>query len=89
LGDNLAALSPARAAPAVARAAHEQAMTRLATATSLAPVAYPTTRRFGASPQDRAADLNEALADPHVRAVLAAIGGEDQVTVVPSIRPVR
>ncbi|GAB2458314.1 LD-carboxypeptidase [Nocardioides hungaricus] len=84
-GDKVAVLSPSFAAPAVAPAVHEQAMERLATVTGLTPVEYPTTRKLGASPEDRAADLNEAFRDPEIRAVLAAIGGEDQITVVPHL----
>ncbi len=40
----------------------------------LEPVEYPTTRRLDASPQDRAADLMAAFADPGIGAVLATIG---------------
>jgi muramoyltetrapeptide carboxypeptidase LdcA involved in peptidoglycan recycling len=82
-GDKVAVLSPSFAAPAVAPAVHEQAMRRLTEVTGLIPVEYPTTRRLGASAVDRAADLNAAFADPQIRAVLATIGGEDQITVVP------
>src|SRR5690606_27664646 len=77
--------SPSFAAPAVAPAVHEQALTRLVQLTGLVPVEYPTTRRLDASPQDRAADLNAAFADPEIRAVLATCGGEDQITVVPHL----
>jgi muramoyltetrapeptide carboxypeptidase LdcA involved in peptidoglycan recycling len=84
-GDRVAVLSPSFAAPAVAPAVHEQAMERLAEVTGLVPVEYPTTRRLGASAADRAADLNAAFADPAIRAVLAVIGGEDQITVVPHL----
>jgi muramoyltetrapeptide carboxypeptidase LdcA involved in peptidoglycan recycling len=86
-GDKVAVLSPSFAAPAVAPAVHEQAMQRLAELTGLVPVEYPTTRQLGAAARDRAADLNAAFADPEVRAVLATIGGEDQITVVPHLDP--
>ena len=86
-GDKVAVLSPSFAAPGVAPEVHEQAMTRLAEVTGLVPVEYPTTRRVGASAQDRARDLNAAFADPEIRAVLATIGGEDQITVVPHLDP--
>lgn len=84
-GDKVAVLSPSFAAPGLAPAVHEQAMDRLAALTGLVPVEYPTTRRLGASAKERAADLNDAFADPAVRAVLATIGGEDQITVVPHL----
>ncbi len=86
-GDKVAVLSPSFAAPAVGPQVHEQAMRRLAELTGLVPVEYPTTRRLGASARDRAADLNAAFADPDIRAVLATIGGEDQITVVPHLDP--
>ncbi len=86
-GDKVAVLSPSFAAPGFAPAVHEQAMNRLATLTGLTPVEYPTTRRLGSSAPDRAADLNEAFADPAVRAIVATIGGEDQITVVPHLDP--
>src|SRR5205823_3152466 len=86
-GDRVAILSPSFAAPGVASAVHEQAMRRLTEVTGLVPVEYPTTRRVGASPRDRAADVNAAFADPEIRAVLATIGGEDQITVVPHLDP--
>ena len=86
-GDKVAVVSPSFAAPGVAPAVHEQALRRLIEVTGLVPVEYPTTRRVGSSPQDRAADLNAAFADPEVRAILATIGGEDQITVVPHLDP--
>ena len=46
---------------------------------------YPTTRRLGATSEDRAADLNAAFADPTIRAVVATIGGDDQITVIPHL----
>ena len=84
-GDKVAVLSPSFAAPAVAPAIHEQAMDRLRVVTGLVPVEFPTTRMLDASPRQRAADLNAAFADPEIRAVLATIGGEDQITVVPHL----
>ena len=84
-GDRVAVLSPSFAAPGEAPAVHEQAIRRLAEVTGLVPVEYPTTRRLGASAADRAADLNAAFRDPQVRAVLATIGGDDQITVVPHL----
>lgn len=84
-GDRVAVISPASAAPAISPALHEQAMRRLTEATGLIPVEYPTTRQLGASAGARAADVTAAFADPDIRAVLATIGGDDQVTVVPHV----
>ncbi|MFD5215555.1 LD-carboxypeptidase [Microbacterium sp. NPDC058345] len=84
-GDRVAILSPAFAAPAVSAAIHEQAMRRLADLTGLIPVEFPTTRQLGASPEARAADVNAAFADPSIRAILATIGGDDQILVTPHL----
>ena len=86
-GDKVAVLSPSFAAPGLAPEVHEQAMQRLADVTGLVPVEYPTTRKLGATARERAADLNAAWADRTIRAVLATIGGEDQITVVPHLDP--
>src|SRR6478609_7271201 len=85
VGDKVAVLSPSFAAPGIAPAVHEQAMRRIADVLGLVPVEYPTTRRVGASAEDRAADVNAAFRDPEIRAVLATIGGDDQITVVPHL----
>ncbi|MFT4286370.1 S66 family peptidase [Nocardioides sp.] len=85
--DKVAVLSPSFAAPGFAPAVHEQALRRLAELTGLVPVEFPTTRQLGSTPEQRARDLNAAFADPSIRAVLATVGGEDQITVVPYLDP--
>jgi muramoyltetrapeptide carboxypeptidase LdcA involved in peptidoglycan recycling len=62
-------------------------MQRLRDELGLVPVEYPTTRQLGASPVERARDLNAAFADPSIRAVMATIGGDDQITVLPHLEP--
>ncbi|HEX8628163.1 MAG TPA: S66 peptidase family protein [Catenuloplanes sp.] len=86
-GDRVAVVSPSFAAPALFPAVHELSMRRLRDDLGLTPVEYPTTRRLGASPRDRAADLMAAFADPDIRAVLATIGGDDQISVLPHLDP--
>ncbi len=86
-GDRIAVLSPSFAAPGFAPAVHEQAMCRLAEATGLVPVEFPTTRRLGSSPEERAADITAAFADPTIKAMIATIGGDDQITVIPLLDP--
>ena len=61
---------------------HEMGVRVLREQFGLVPVEYPTTRRVGASPEERARDLNAAFADPDIHAVLAVIGGSDQLTVL-------
>ena len=84
-GDRIAVLSPSFAAPSVSAAVHDQAMRRLAEHTGLVPIEFPTTRQLGATAEARAADINAAFADPQIRAVIATIGGDDEVTVVPHV----
>jgi muramoyltetrapeptide carboxypeptidase LdcA involved in peptidoglycan recycling len=86
-GDRVAIVSPSFAAPGVFPAVHELAMERVRTDLGLVPVEYPTTRRLGATAEDRAADLMAAFADPSIRAVMATIGGDDQLTVLPHLDP--
>jgi muramoyltetrapeptide carboxypeptidase LdcA involved in peptidoglycan recycling len=86
-GDKVAVLSPSFAAPAVAPAIHEQALGRLTAVTGLVPVEFPTTRKLGSSARERADDLNAAFADPEIRAVLATVGGDDQITVIRHLDP--
>ena len=86
-GDKVAIVSPSFAAPAVAPEVHEQGVRRLAELTGLEPVEYPTTRQLDAPAVDRARDLNAAFGDPTVRAVVATIGGDDQITVIPHLDP--
>ncbi len=62
-------------------------MRRLREEIGVEPVEYPTTRQVGASPQARAADLMAAFGDPTIRAVLASIGGDDQITVLAHLDP--
>ncbi|WP_406060461.1 S66 peptidase family protein [Micromonospora sp. NBC_00860] len=84
-GDKIAVVSPSFAAAGAFPEIHEQAMRRLADLTGLVPVEYPTTRQVGASAAARAADINAAFADPQVRGILAVIGGDDQITVIPHL----
>jgi len=86
-GDPVAVVSPSWAAPGRFPGVHEVAMRRLKEEIGLEPVEYPTTRQLGASPQARAGDLMSAFADPSIKAVLATIGGDDQITVLPFLDP--
>jgi muramoyltetrapeptide carboxypeptidase LdcA involved in peptidoglycan recycling len=87
-GDRVAVLSPSFAAPARFPEVHERAMRRLRDEIGLEPVEYPTTRWLGAPAEARAADLMAAFLDPDIRAIMATIGGSDQLTVLPLLDPV-
>jgi muramoyltetrapeptide carboxypeptidase LdcA involved in peptidoglycan recycling len=54
----------------------------------LEPVEYPTARQLGATPAERAADIHDAFADPEIMAIMASIGGSDQLKVLRYLDPV-
>ncbi|CAL9416852.1 Microcin C7 self-immunity protein MccF [Streptomyces sp. enrichment culture] len=82
-GDRVAVLSPSSGLPGLFPLPYELGLARLRTEYGLEPVEYPTTRRMGATPRERAADLHAAFSDPDIKAVIASIGGDDQITVLP------
>src|SRR5579863_3569937 len=84
-GDHVAIVSPSWAGAGVFPEVHEKGLRVLRERFGLVPVEFPTTRLIGASPQDRARDLNAAFADPEIKAVMAVIGGSDQIAVLPFI----
>lgn len=84
-GDRVAVLSPAAALPALFPAPFDLGLRRLRDDFGLVPVEYPTTRKLGSSPAERAADVNAAFADPSIAAVVTSIGGEDQIKVLPHL----
>jgi muramoyltetrapeptide carboxypeptidase LdcA involved in peptidoglycan recycling len=84
-GDRVAVLSPAAGLPAIFPYPYELGIERLRDAYGLIPVEYPTTRQANASAADRARDLHDAFTDPTIAAVLATIGGDDQITVIPHL----
>ncbi|MFR9776294.1 S66 peptidase family protein [Micromonospora sp. MS34] len=82
-GDRVAVVSPSAGLPGLFPHVHELGLRRLREEFGLEPVEYPTTRRMGADPRDRARDLTAAFADPTITAVLATVGGDDLITVTP------
>ncbi|MFD3436346.1 S66 peptidase family protein [Streptomyces sp. NPDC058685] len=82
-GDRIAVLSPSSGLPGLLPLPFELGLARLRDDFGLVPVEYPTTRRMGSSPRERARDIHAAFADPGITAVIASIGGDDQITVLP------
>jgi len=86
-GDRVAVLSPSWAGPAVFPDVHDIGLQVLRDEFLLEPVEYPTTRQLGATAKDRARDLMDAFRDDSIAAVIASIGGDDQLTVLPFLDP--
>jgi muramoyltetrapeptide carboxypeptidase LdcA involved in peptidoglycan recycling len=86
-GDRVAVLSPSWAGPAVFPDVHDIGLQVLRDDFLLEPVEYPTTRQLGATAKDRARDLMDAFLDDSVTGVMASIGGDDQLTVLPFLDP--
>jgi len=84
-GDQVAVVSPSWAGAGVFPEVHEIGVRVLRDEFGLVPVEFPTTRQVGATPEERARDLNAAFADPDIKALLAVIGGSDQITVLPHL----
>ncbi|MFE6058845.1 S66 peptidase family protein [Streptomyces sp. NPDC056431] len=84
-GDKVAIVSPSGGLPGLLPMPYELGLDRLRKEFGLVPVEYPTTRTWGSTPRERATDLNAAFADPEIKAVIASIGGEDQITVLPHL----
>ncbi|MFE6595560.1 S66 peptidase family protein [Streptomyces sp. NPDC057781] len=82
-GDRVAVLSPSSGLPGLFPLPYELGLERLRKEYGLEPVEYPATRKMGSTPAERAADIHAAFADPGVKAVIASIGGDDQITVLP------
>ena len=84
-GDRVAILSPSSGLPGLFPAPYELGLQRLRDDLDLVPVEYPTTRRMGSTPADRAADLHAAFEDPSIAAIITSIGGDDQIRVLPHL----
>lgn len=86
VGDTVAVVSPSWGGPAVFPHVFERGLATLR-AWGLGVREYPGTRArrddAARSPQGRAADLNAAFADPSVAAVIASIGGDDAIRLLP------
>jgi len=81
-GDKVAVLSPSFAAPGVFPDVYELGIKRLREDFNLIPVEFPATRKVGASVDERAKDLIAAFEDREIKAVIASIGGDDQVAYI-------
>lgn len=74
--------------PAFGPEVHAQAHSRLADLTSCAVVDTPTTAQLGASAEQRGQDITACFTTASIGAVMASVGGNDTITVLPYLDPV-
>src|SRR5580698_8247716 len=84
-GDKVAVLSPSFAAPGAWPHVYELGLKRLREIFELEPVEFPTTRKLGASVEEKSKDLLAAFESKEIKAVIASIGGDHQVTYVKNL----
>ncbi len=85
-GDRVSIVSPSWAGPQHFPRPYDLGLERLRSF-GLAPVEHAFTRVQG-TPAERAQDLHAAFTDPSTTAVIASIGGDDQMTVLSHLDPV-
>lgn len=84
-GDKVAVLSPSFAAPAKWPQIYDLGCKRLNEVFKLRPVEFPSTKKLYASKEERARDLINAFENKEIKAVIASLGGDDQVTYVKNL----
>ncbi|HEV2565880.1 MAG TPA: S66 peptidase family protein [Microvirga sp.] len=88
-GDRVAIVSTSWGGPAVFPHRYEAGKKVLADVFRLEPVEMPHALREAAwldrNPQARAGDVHTAFADPSIKGVIASIGGDDAIRLVPHI----
>ena len=84
-GDKVAILSPSFAAPGKWPQVYELGLKRLREVFGLEPVEFSTTKKLGASIEERSGDLINAFQNKEIKAVIASLGGDDQVTYIKNL----
>jgi muramoyltetrapeptide carboxypeptidase LdcA involved in peptidoglycan recycling len=81
-GDKVAVLSPSFAAPGKWPHVYQLGLQRLQEVFQLVPVEFPATSKLGASSEERIKDLIDAFINPDIKAIIATLGGDDQITYI-------
>jgi muramoyltetrapeptide carboxypeptidase LdcA involved in peptidoglycan recycling len=85
-GDSVAVVAPASGHAAAFPHVYEHGLKRLESVFDLEPVEYPTAtmddETLYANPEQRAQDIMDAFRDPEIRAIIATIGGNDQIRIL-------
>ena len=90
-GDLVAVLSPSWGGPSCFPWVFEAGLETMRSELGLKIKEYPTTRArpevLRADPRARAHDFQAALEDPEVKAIFAAVGGDDSIRMLPFLEP--
>ena len=84
-GDKVAIVSPSFAAPGKWPHVYELGLQRIKDVFGLVPVEFPTTKKIGASKEERSKDLIDAFENKEIKAVIASLGGDDQITYIKNL----
>lgn len=84
-GDKVAVVSPSFAAPGKWPHVYELGLKRLREVFQLDPIEFPTTKKIGASKEERARDLMDAFDRSDIKGVIASLGGNDQIMYVKNL----
>lgn len=86
-GDKVAIVSPSAGLPFLFPWVYEQGIQQLKEVFQLQPVEFPSARQspefLSQNPKARAEDINQAFADPSIKGIIATIGGNDQIRILP------
>ncbi|PIR61826.1 MAG: LD-carboxypeptidase [Candidatus Pacebacteria bacterium CG10_big_fil_rev_8_21_14_0_10_44_11] len=84
-GDKVAIVSPSFAAPGKWPHVYELGLQRVKDVFGLVPVEFPATKKLGASKEERSNDLIDAFENKEIKAVIASLGGDDQITYIKNL----
>ncbi|MEA2701849.1 MAG: hypothetical protein QOE22_558 [Candidatus Parcubacteria bacterium] len=84
-GDRVAVISPSFAAPGVWPHVYEWGLKQLKDVFGFEPVELAATKKLGASAEERSKDLIDSFEHKEIKAVIASLGGNDQVTYIKNL----
>lgn len=86
-GDHVAIISPSSGLPFLFPWVYQQGLKRIKEIFGLVPIEFPTACQspeyLSQNPQARAKDINDAFADDSIKGIIATIGGNDQIRILP------
>lgn len=86
-GDKVAIISPSSGLAHLFPLVYEQGCKRIKEVFGLDPIEFSTARQtpdyLSQNPKARAEDINDAFKDPSIKAIIATIGGNDQIRILP------